>query len=104
LERLGIIWLQLPGETQDELPSDANATTEVRSLTIEAPPDRVSAEFQNRPLARIRVGDLPVIAAVQPLSNTETALHLVIEASVGATEQKLVSAWGAALRTRAEAS
>jgi phenylpropionate dioxygenase-like ring-hydroxylating dioxygenase large terminal subunit len=102
LERLGIIWLQLPGEPHDEPPDDTTTTTEVRSLTIEAAAERVAAELETRLFARIDVQGLPVVAVLQPLSDTETALHLVIEATVGAEQQKLVSAWGAALRTRVE--
>jgi phenylpropionate dioxygenase-like ring-hydroxylating dioxygenase large terminal subunit len=104
MECLGIIWLQLPGESDVEFPNDPEMTTEVRSLTIEATPKRVLIELENRRIARINVDGLPVIVALQPLSGAETVLHLVIEAAVGADERKRVSAWGAALRTRVEGS
>jgi len=103
VERLGIVWMQAPGEVELEAPAENGPTTPVRTLTIEASPSFVIEHLGSGDNAgRHDIGRLPVIAAPQPLSGTETALHLVIEGSHGSAERKAVSAWGVALRARLE--
>jgi phenylpropionate dioxygenase-like ring-hydroxylating dioxygenase large terminal subunit len=103
VESLGIVWMQAPDETEREAPAENGPTTPVRTLTIDAAPTLVIAHIGGGDEAeRIDIGGLSVIAAMQPLSSTETALHLVIDGSHGSAERKAVSAWGVALRSRLE--
>jgi phenylpropionate dioxygenase-like ring-hydroxylating dioxygenase large terminal subunit len=103
VERLGIVWMQAPDAEEREAPAEDGPTTAVRTLTIDAPPSFVVEHLGiGDNSGRHDIGGLPVIAAPQPLSETETALHLVIDGSHGSAARKAVSAWAVALRTRLE--
>jgi phenylpropionate dioxygenase-like ring-hydroxylating dioxygenase large terminal subunit len=102
-ERAGIIW----SGPEDRSPPDDGPATPVRTMAIEAPLSRVRQHLpaEAEPLlARCDIAELPVLAALQPLSDRETALHLVITAGCGPAGQKAVAAWGAHLRDRIEAA
>jgi nitrite reductase/ring-hydroxylating ferredoxin subunit len=101
-ERLGIVWTRLAGEAGDPPPVADLVATAVRTLAITAPPGLVLEHVAPDGLARLTIAGLPVVAAVQPLSEQETAVHVVIEGSHGPAAQKSVSAWAIALRARLE--
>ncbi len=104
VERLGMVWT---GAGAD-LPTDAPATP-VRSLALRVPAERVFAALHGP-----RTGALVILldgadrwaAAVQPVSDTESTLHLTIlgdPAAYRGAGQIRVSLWAEALRRSVEA-
>lgn len=124
-ERFGIVWaFSGPAETAGEPPGGEVATTPVRSLALLVPAgpayaallaadtspfgcaEPVRAE-RSGPLVLLRAGERRLIAAVQPLSGTEAAVHLAIAGvpdTYRGAGQARVSAWAEALRRAVEAA
>ena len=111
VERLGMVWAY--SETDRDAPdlappAECAPVTPVRSLTIDAPVARVLAGLGGAGAAgpvRLVVDDAEIVAAVQPLSETGTVLHLVIAGPPDnwrGAGQKRVSSWGEALRRKLE--
>jgi nitrite reductase/ring-hydroxylating ferredoxin subunit len=101
-ERMGIVWTRLAGDAPELPPVEDAVATPVRTLAITAPPGLVLEHLAPDGVGRLTIEGLGVVAAVQPLSECETAVHVVIEGTHGAAAQKTVSAWGVALRARLE--
>lgn len=80
-ERRGLIWVRW-GETALPEPSDG-AATPLRSLYLDASAARVLDAFGAAPagdgLVRVRLGGLPVLAALQPLAADCSAAHILID-------------------------
>jgi nitrite reductase/ring-hydroxylating ferredoxin subunit len=104
IERLGMVWVELPVDANAAALEDEAPVTTVRSLTIAAAPELVAAEWAPGVIVQQEVEGLRVLAGVQPLCATETAVHLVIAGTADASARKRVATWGMALRTRLEAS
>jgi nitrite reductase/ring-hydroxylating ferredoxin subunit len=102
MERLGIVWTDLAGDAPNPPPVPDGAATAVRSLAIMAPRGIVLEHVAPDGVARLSIAGLAVVAAVQPVSENETAVHVVIEGAHGPAAQKNVSAWAVALRARLE--
>jgi nitrite reductase/ring-hydroxylating ferredoxin subunit len=129
-ERLGMAWIHSAPETEGPppLPGDDSAVTPVRSLYVDRAPDAVLADLmagriaaipvghdgEKRPsdielragsLLAFRVGEQPIIAALQPYGARKTALHLVIAAATSpAPARKRIALWAEALRRALEAN
>jgi nitrite reductase/ring-hydroxylating ferredoxin subunit len=123
-ERLGIIWAfdAIDAEAPSLAIAECAPVTPVRSLYLDvAAPDIFSALAScEHPLAKadspterlrhdalmtLKGGSCDVLVAVQPLSSRESAMHVVIAGSPDVhlgDNQKLVSAWGEALRREIE--
>lgn len=125
-ERLGMVWTFAgPADPTEEPPGGEAATTPVRSLALQvaagpafaallavaaaspfASGATVRAE-RSGPLVVLQAGEERLIAAVQPLSGTESAVHLAIAGAPGTYRgagQARASAWAEALRRAAEAT
>jgi nitrite reductase/ring-hydroxylating ferredoxin subunit len=120
-ERLGLVWVSLGNAGAP--PGDNAATTPVRSLSVQAPAPLVLAALaspeaspfasqapvvceRSGPLVVVQAGEERLIAAVQALSDTQTAVHLVLAGTPGlyrGAAQARASLWAEALRRRAEA-
>ena len=123
-ERLGFVWAygDLDGEALEALQFVQRAVTPVRSLFIDVAAAAVfdalgsvegselgaGGELRSSRtewLVSLATGEVEILIAVQPLSERETALHVVIacppDIHRGAA-QKRVSAWSEALRRRLE--
>jgi phenylpropionate dioxygenase-like ring-hydroxylating dioxygenase large terminal subunit len=100
VERLGMIWT---GAGPD-LPPD-QPVTPVRSIALHAPADRVFAALAPRTrtgsLVTLQEGALQLAAAVQPLSETESTLHIAILGDA-AHSRGQISLWAEALRRTVE--
>lgn len=123
-ERLGMIWAfdAIDGEAPPLALAERAPVTPVRSLYLDvaaadifdalascehplsktgSPPQRLRSDA----LMSLRGGRDDVLVAVQPLSPHESAMHVVIAGSPDVhlgDNQKLVSAWGEALRRELE--
>ncbi len=128
VERLGVVWAysEIDQDASELMaPVDRGPVTPVRSLTVDAPAARVFDELAEVHLPRFTAGagnDQPrhhragalvllaagndeLIVAVQPLSDRETALHLVIAGApkiYRGAGQKHFSAWAEAVRRKLE--
>lgn len=126
VERFGIVWAynELDSDAPPEITFAERAlTTPVRSLYVDAsaakvfdalvlaecpPPNNAGGATQRSRtdmLFSLRSGEDEILVAVQPLSDVETALHIVIAGSPDVhrgESQKRVSAWGEALRREIE--
>ena len=121
VERLGMVWVRAGGSDLVEAPADA-AAVPVRSLAVRVPVARaIAALLEAPPLFEaatmqaeqtrhgiiLQAGPHRALAAVQPVSDTESTIHLAI---LGAPEiyrgagQLAVSHWAEALRGDAEAA
>jgi nitrite reductase/ring-hydroxylating ferredoxin subunit len=121
----GMVWASLADEAAEPPRVEATGAMPVRSLFIECPPDQVRAALAEAVpppfaapaetplalswpavgLALFARGDERLLVGVQPLSATQTALHLAV---AGAPEiyrgagQAHFARWGEALRRRLE--
>ncbi|WP_454631426.1 Rieske 2Fe-2S domain-containing protein [Bradyrhizobium cenepequi] len=126
IERLSIVWAydELDGDPPQEIGLAERApTTPVRSLYVDAsaakvfdalvlaecPPLKNTGGTTQRSrtgtLVSLKSGGDEILIAVQPLSDLETALHIVIAGSPDVhrgDSQKRVSAWSEALRREIE--
>ncbi|POF30841.1 Rieske (2Fe-2S) protein [Roseibium marinum] len=119
LEAGGIIWgcfNEVDGNLPraPELPA---ATTPVRSLFIDCPAQRLTALIADIPfegsapnvttrtgrIVGITLGDNVLIAAVQPVSGSESALHLIATGALESQHLKQISTWSEQLRREVEA-
>jgi len=108
VEAGGMIWVAL-GEA-GEAPRIRDATFAVRSISIEAPAVRVAEMLEASPVegpmwrreapALFSAGDIS--CGLQPVSETVTALHLVLAG--GQDLRRAVSDWAEGVRRRAEAA
>jgi nitrite reductase/ring-hydroxylating ferredoxin subunit len=126
IERLGIIWAydELDGDTPQQIGlAEPVPVTPVRSLYVDASAAKVFDALvlaqcpplnnsggttqwsRTGALVSLKSGGDEILVAVQPLCELETALHIVIAGSPDVyrgDSQKLVSAWGEALRREIE--
>jgi nitrite reductase/ring-hydroxylating ferredoxin subunit len=126
VERFGIVWAYnaLDSDAPPEITfAERSPVTAVRSLYVDASAAKVfdalvlaecpplnhaggpTQRSRTDMLVSLRSGDDEIFAAVQPLSDVETALHVVIAGSADVHRgdgQKRVSAWGEALRREIE--
>lgn len=125
VERLGIIWAYSDpgGEAPEPLNCAERPVTPVRSLFVDAAPadtfdalgavtgtgpeGAVSKSRSSRadPLVSLATDTDDILIAVQPLSERETAMHIVIADAPDAhrvAKQKRVSAWSEAFRRKLE--
>lgn len=112
VERLGMVWISGELDCDPTMPLQVaeRPVTPVRSLYVDATSAEVFGKFgasaADGPIS-LTIGEDDVLIAVQPLSERETALHIVIagpgELYRGAA-QKRVSAWSEALRRELEAA
>ena len=105
IERAGIVWTAMDPAGP---PPDDVATIPVRSLALRVPAVPAAGALGGRPDApviRLAVGGQDVIAAVQPLSERESVIHLLMTGvpAERAKAQADVSAWAETLRRRVEA-
>jgi len=120
-ERFGLIWTTGSEDAAGDLPAD-RAVTPLRSLHIDAAPPTVLARLKSATLPAftgegattagevlpwlisLKAGGDELLVGVQPLSDTETALHMSIAGS-GAYRgagQRHFSAWAEAFRRSVE--
>lgn len=118
VERLGIVWAFSGEAVAAAVPPAADAATNaVRSLWLEVGPDDVHAALGSGaapfdgtaaevvragPLVTIRVGSASLYAAVQPVAQDVTVLHLAVDA-VAADDRQRLSLWAEELRRSLEA-
>ncbi len=124
IERLGLVWVSFGGADPADAPSGGNAAiTPVRSLFVDAPAEWVRRALTSSdgsplaaegplvnapsgPLITLQAGEERLIAALQPLSDTQTNVHLVLagppELYRGAGQAR-ASLWAEGVRRRAEA-
>jgi nitrite reductase/ring-hydroxylating ferredoxin subunit len=126
LERLGIVWVynELDSAAPEEVTfAERTSVTPVRSLYVDASVAKVfdalvlaecpllqnaggaTQRSRTDALVSLRSGSDEILVAVQPLSDVETALHIVIAGSPDVYSgecQKRVSAWSQALRHEIE--
>ncbi len=126
IERLGIVWAY--NELDSDAPQDIGfaeraPVTPVRSLYVDASAAKIfdalvlaecplltiaggpTQRSRTDALVSLKSGGDEILVAVQPLSDVETALHIVIAGSpdiYSGDSQKRVSAWGEALRREIE--
>lgn len=126
-ERLGMVWVfDGPADAAGEPPAGDEAVTEVRSLALDAPAEAafaallaptegspfasgaaVRAERSGSVVTLRGTGEERLIAAVQPLSEGEAAVHLAIAGDPGlhrGAGQVHASLWAEALRRTVEAA
>jgi nitrite reductase/ring-hydroxylating ferredoxin subunit len=109
-ERLGMIWVHAgPGAAPPNPPAERGPVTPVRSLHVDCPPetvlDRLAAE-RDRAVIAVPLDDMPLLAAVQPVAERVTTLHLVIAGDPAAWRgagQKRAALWAEDLRRDLEA-
>lgn len=125
VERLGMIWAynELDGEAPPLAGAQHAAVTPVRSLYVEAPAAKVfdalilaecppltsgggaTQRSRTDALVSLRSGGDEILIAVQPLSDQQSALHIVIAGAPDlhhGDSQKRVSAWAETLRRQLE--
>ncbi|MGY3621115.1 Rieske 2Fe-2S domain-containing protein [Bradyrhizobium sp. USDA 10063] len=126
IERLGIVWAwnELDSSAPEEIAfAERGPVTPVRSLYVDASAAKVfdalvlaecpllkntggaTQRSRTDALVSLKNGGDEILVAVQPLSDVETALHIVIAGSPDVyrgDSQKCVSAWGEALRREVE--
>ena len=108
-ERLGIVWVR-DHDVDEGLPppGDDGSIVPVRSITMRASVDRVLACLSCSPprrngLVAVHLDGDRLNAAIQPLSDSETALHLTFADTPGSPlDRKRAALWAEALRREVE--
>jgi nitrite reductase/ring-hydroxylating ferredoxin subunit len=118
-EVAGIIWGCFDGEEGKTLPpSLTEGTTPLRSVFADCPASLLVARIALTPLdtvapivtrkssqiVEIRLGEATLIAGVQPVTESETALHLVVAGSLDAAGLTSLALWAEQLRRDVEAA
>ncbi len=119
VERLGLVWVFPDGDAGGTAPPGGDAETRpVRSIALRAAADRVTMALRGAPppsgvgspavaegagpLLTIRSEGMRLHAAVHPVAEEETILHLAVEPGAG-VDRHALSAWAEALRRGVEA-
>jgi nitrite reductase/ring-hydroxylating ferredoxin subunit len=110
-EQAGIVWATAAGYAPPPALPSADATTPLRSLSIDAP----LADVQTALLARfyvetadnvgtVDVDGMKLCVALQVVAPRRTAAHLVVLADAGADALSRLAGWATSLRAEVEAS
>ncbi|WP_375465493.1 Rieske 2Fe-2S domain-containing protein [uncultured Methylobacterium sp.] len=106
-ERHGLVWVAW-GDATDGAAAEDGAATPVRSLYLDAPAAHVRAELGAAPgpdgLVRARLAGLPALIAVQPLSDVQCAVHVVLDGPAPASDRIKAASACLGLRRAVEAA
>lgn len=87
-ERHGLVWVAWGAPLPPEIETSAGVPTPVRSLYLDASAERVFDACGAVPgkdgIVRTSLGGRPVLVAVQPLSDQQSAAHVLIDAPTDA--------------------
>ena len=114
----GIIWGCFDGEVSDgpAIQFPVGDITPLRSVFADCPPALLAGSIAKTPVGnsvpqvaadgkrtlRITLGDVRLIAGIQPISEAETALHLVVAGAPATNELMHLSVWAEQLRRDVE--
>jgi nitrite reductase/ring-hydroxylating ferredoxin subunit len=116
-EVAGIVWGCFDGEESKARPADLPAgTTPLRSIFADSPAPLLVERIARTPfgadapmvtpkaerIVEIRLGDTALIAGVQPVSENETALHLIVAGTLDGAGLTPLALWAEQLRRDVE--